>query len=181
MALYAYDVETGKELWRVEALGRHSGSARPVARDGLVFSPMGYTGELWAVRPDGRGVVTDSHVVWRYKPATTRRSSPIIVGDWLFTVDIRGVAACLELKTGKEIWRERLAGNYSASPLHTDGKIYFFDEGGKTLVIEAGPKYKVLAENRLADGFMASPAVSGDALYLRTRSTLYRIEKDAKR
>ncbi len=176
MALYGYEPETGEELWRVESVGSHSGSARPVSGHGLVFSLIGYTADLWAVRPDGRGVVTQSHVAWKYPRASAKRSSPLLVGDWLFLVDSEGVAACVEAKTGKEMWKARLGGSYSASPIHANGKVYFFDENGKATVIEAGPKYKVIAVNRLDDGFMASPAVSGGALYLRTKKALYRIE-----
>jgi outer membrane protein assembly factor BamB len=179
MAIYGYEPETGKELWRVESAGSHSGSCRPVAGHGMVFSPMGYTAGVWAIRPDGRGVVTDSHVVWRHPRGPARRSSFLLVGDWLFMVDAAGVAACLEAKTGKELWRERLGGGYSASPICAGGRIYFFDESGKSTVIEAAPKYKVVAVNRLDDGFMASPAASGDALYLRTKKALYRVEDRA--
>jgi len=176
MALYGYEPETGKELWRVESIGSHSGCTRPVAGHSLVFSPIGYTAEVWAVRPDGHGVVTRSHVVWKYPRATAKRSSPLLVGDWLFFVDSEGIAVCLQAKTGKEVWKARLGGNYSASPIYADGRIYFFDETGKATVIEAGPKHQAIAVNRLDGGFMASPAVSGDTLYLRTKTALYRIE-----
>jgi outer membrane protein assembly factor BamB len=177
MALYAYEPETGKELWRVESPGSHSGCTRPVAGNGLVFSPIGYMAPIWGVRPDGRGVVTHSHVAWRYETSVARRSSLLLVGDWLFDLNADGFAACLEAKTGKELWRERLGGNFSASPILAQGKIYCFDEKGKTTVIEASPKFRRLAVNLLDDGFMASPAVSGKALYLRTKSSLYRIEE----
>ena len=180
MALYGYEPETGKELWRVEAVGSHSGSSRPVVGHGLVFSPTGYIAGVWAVRPDGRGVVTESHVVWRCGRAVARRPSMLLVGDWLFMVDSDGVAACVEAKTGKELWKARLGGNYSASPIYAAGRIYFFDESGKVTVIDAAPEYKPLAVNRLDDGFMASPAVSGKALYLRTKTALYRIEEAGK-
>jgi len=179
MALYGYDPDTGEELWRVEAIGSHSGACRPVIGHGLVFSPMGSGTELWAVRPDGHGIVTDTHVVWKYKRAVTRRPSVLLVGDLLFMVDDGGVAACVEAKTGEEVWRQRAGGNYSASPIHANGKIYFFNESGKSTVIQAAGQYKVLAENALDDGFMASPAVSGNALYLRTRTHLYRIENQS--
>ena len=90
------------------------------------------------------------------------------------------MAACLEAKTGKEIWKERLGGNYSASPIDAGGRIYFFDESGKSTIIEAASQYKLLAVNRLESGFMASPAVSGKALFLRTKEALYRIEETLK-
>jgi outer membrane protein assembly factor BamB len=177
MALYGYEPETGKEIWRVEVRGSHSGASRPVLGHGLVFSPMG-SGEcpLWAIRPNGRGVVTDTHVVWTYDRAVPKRSSILLVDELLFMVDDNGVGACVEAKTGKEMWRARIGGNFSASPIHAAGRIYFFDQTGKTTVIEAAPEYQVIAVNQLDDGFMASPAASAGALYLRTKTALYRIE-----
>ncbi len=177
MALYAYEPETGKEIWRVEKPGCHSGSSRPVLGHGLVFVPMGTGRELWAVRPDGQGCVTDTHVVWKYDRAVPHRSSPILIGDHIYMVDDNGVAACVVAKTGEEIWRKRLGGNFSASPIHAEGRIYFCDETGKATVIAASPQYEVLAVNQLADGFMASPAVVDGSLILRTKTAVYRIDK----
>jgi len=177
MALYGYEPDTGKELWRVECIGSHSGTCRPVVGHDLVFSPMGMNGELWAVRPDGQGLVTDTHVVWESKRAVPKRPSILLIDDLLFMVDNDGIAACVEAKTGEEIWRKRIGGHFSASPIYANGKIFFFNEDGKSTIIEAAPEYKELAVNELDDGFMASPAVSGDALYLRTRTHLYRIEE----
>jgi outer membrane protein assembly factor BamB len=176
MALYAYEPPTGREVWRVELPGSHSGSSRPVAGRGRVYVPMGMGKELWAVRPDGRGVVTDSHVVWKYNRAVPTRSSILLVEGLLFMVDDNGVAACVDADTGQERWHSRLGGNYSASPITARGRIYFFSEEGKATVVEAAAEFHPLAVNELPDGFMASPAVSGDALYLRTRTHLYRIE-----
>lgn len=177
MALYAYEPDTGNEIWRVEKPGCHSGSGRPVVGHGLVYAPMGTGRELWAVRPDGHGNVTDTHVEWIYDRAVPHRSSPILVGDYVFLVDDNGVAACVDAKTGKEAWRKRVGGNFSASPICVRDRIYLFDESGKTTVIEASPDYKVLAVNELEDGFMGSPAVTGKAFILRTKTALYRIEE----
>ncbi len=176
MALYGYEPETGKELWRVDVIGTHSGSCRPVVGHGLVFSPMGSGGELLAVRPDGSGEVTESHVAWRYKRVVPKRPSLLLVGDFLYMVDDRGVGACLEAKTGREVWRERIGGDFSASPILAGGRIYFFNQDGKATVIKASPEYEVLAENELDEGLMASPAVSGNSLFVRTKTHLYRIE-----
>src|SRR5687767_14670151 len=107
------------------------------------------------------------------------RPSPLLVGDLLFMVDQDGgVVTCLEAKTGELVWRERLPGigNHSSSPVHAEGRIYFFNESGHCIVIEAGRKFNVLAENKLDGGFMASPAVAGKALFLRSKTHLYRIE-----
>jgi outer membrane protein assembly factor BamB len=176
MALYGYDPLTGQERWRMDAIGSHSGACRPVVGHGLVFVPMGAGGELWAIRPDGQGLVTDTHLAWKIKRGVPRRPSLLLVDDLLFMVDDSGVASCVEAKTGKEVWKERLGGNFSASPIHCAGKIYFFDQDGQSTIIEASRQYKVVAVNRLDAGFMASPAVSGPALFLRTKTDLYRIE-----
>jgi outer membrane protein assembly factor BamB len=101
----------------------------------------------------------------------------LLSGDLLYMVNDSGVVTCLEAKTGAVVWKNRVAGTYSASPIWADRRIYFFNEDGKTTVIEDGRQFKLLAENELADGFMASPAIDGRALFLRTRTHLYRIEE----
>lgn len=178
MALYAYDPLTGEEVWRAETIGTHSGSCRPVAGHGLVFATMGFSkGLLIAVRPDGEGNVTDSHVEWTYGKAAPKKPSIILEGDLLFMIDDGGIAACVDAKTGEEIWKHRVGGNFSASPIIADGKIYLFDEDGKSAVIEAAREFKLVAENQLDAGCMASPAVSGDLLIVRTKTHLYGISK----
>jgi outer membrane protein assembly factor BamB len=181
MAIYGYEPETGKEIWRVEAIGSHSGSSRPVLGHGLVYVPMGMGRDVFAIRPDGKGVVTETHVAWRLKRIAPSRSSMLLAGERLFLVNDDGVAACVAARSGQELWRERMGGNFSASPVYAQGRVYFFDEAGKTTVIEDSNRYRVLAVNQLAAGFMASPAVSGNALYLRTRTHLYRIETGGRR
>lgn len=180
-ATYCYEPATGKELWRVEERRHHSGTVRPVYGHDLVFTATGLAkGEMWAVRLGGTGVVTDTHVAWKVTRNVPNRPSPVLVGDLLFMVDQDGgVVTCLEAKTGKEVWRERLpgTGNHSSSPVWAEGRLYFFNENGHGIVIEAGRQFKVLAENKLDGGFMASPAVAGSALYLRSRTHLYRIEQ----
>jgi outer membrane protein assembly factor BamB len=176
MAMYAYEPETGKEIWRVEKLGVHSGSTRPVTGHGLVFVPMGLgKSVLFAIRPDGEGVVSDTHVAWTHSRVVPGRPSLLLDGDLLFIVDDGGIAACLEAKTGNTVWKERIGGNFSASPMLADGKIYLFDQDGKAIVIEAGRDFKKVAENELDAGCMASPAVSGDLLIVRTKTHLYGI------
>ena len=96
--------------------------------------------------------------------------------DWIFWISDNGFAHCADARTGALKWSERLSGDFKASPLAAEGRIYFFSEEGKTTVIAAGRKFEVLAQNTLEDGFMASPAVVGRALFLRTRTHLYRIE-----
>jgi outer membrane protein assembly factor BamB len=133
------------------------------------------------VRPDGKGEVSASHVVWRLAKGAPNKPSILLVGDLIFTVNDAGIVAAVEAKTGEMVWRGRIEGTYSASPIHAAGRVYAFSEDGKTTVFEAGREFKVIAENVLDDGFMASPAADGRALYLRTRTHVYRIEAPAAR
>jgi outer membrane protein assembly factor BamB len=176
MALYAYEPETGKELWRIETIGVYSGSTRPVTGHGLVFMPMGFgKSVLLAIRPDGAGNVTKTHIAWKHTRVVPKRSSVLLAGDLLMVVDDGGIAACLEAKTGETVWKKRLGGNFSASPILAGGKVYFFDEEGKSTVIEAGREFKIVAENELDTGCMGSPAISGNTLIVRTKTHLYAI------
>ena len=175
-ATYGYDPLTGKELWRIEEPGAFSSSTRPVIGHGFVFYPTGFpTGQLLAIRPDGRGDATATHIAWRFARGVPSKPSLLLVGDLLYMIGDAGIATCLEAKSGREVWRARVGGSYSASPIAAGGRIYFFSEEGTTTVIEAGREYRLLAENRLDEGFMASPAVDGRALIVRTRTHLYAI------
>jgi len=180
-ATYCYEPATGKELWRVEEHKHHSGSVRPVVGHGMVYTATGLAkGELLAVKLGGAGNVTGTHVAWKATRNVPNRPSPVLVGDLLFMVNQDGgIVTCLEAKTGEQLWSERLPGlgNHSASPTYADGRLYFFNENGHGLVIEAGRQFKVLAENKLEAGCMASPAIAGQALFVRTKTHLYRIEK----
>lgn len=177
---FAYEPRTGAEIWRITYEG-FSTAARPLYAHGLVYISTGFPrSELIAVRPDGHGDVTDTHVVWRERKLMPSKPSPLLVGGLLFVINDEGVATCLEALTGEQVWQARVGGNYSASPLYADGRVYFFSEEGKTTVIRATREYDVLAVNELGDGFMASPAVAGDALILRSRSELFRIEESAR-
>ncbi len=174
---FAYDPRTGQELWKVRHTA-HTAVLRPVFAGGLVVFCTGLgRPELWAVRPDGRGDVTATHVVWKSRAGSPRTPSPIAVDGLLYVVNDSGTLTCLEVATGREVWRARLPGNYAASPVYADGRLYFCNQQGKTVVVRPGRKFEVLAVNRLETGCMASPAVCGRALYLRTRKHLYRIER----
>jgi outer membrane protein assembly factor BamB len=182
--LYGYDPATGKELWRMEYRGCHSGSPTPVVGHGLIFTCMGLPrGELWAIRPGGGGggaLDEAAHVAWKIRRNVPTRSSVLLIDDLLYLTDDGGIITCVEARTGVEVWRGRIRGNHSASPLYAAGRIYFFGEDGTATIIAPGRELKVLAENRLEEGFMASAAPVGKALILRTRSALYRIEEQAQ-
>lgn len=176
-AAYGYDPRTGQELWRVEDHKTHSPSTRPISGNGLVYYPTGWSsGDLVAMKPDGRGDVAATHVVWRASRAVPNKPSLLLAGDTIVMVNDVGIVSSLDAKTGRMLWQSRIKGEFSASPLLSPGRIYFFSEDGKTTVIAAGPEFKILAENQLGDGFMASPAVDGNALILRSRTHLYRVE-----
>jgi outer membrane protein assembly factor BamB len=183
-ATMSYDPRTGREYWRVH-YKTHSGAAMPLFGHGLVYVNTGFgAADLMAVKPDGEGDVTATHVVWTAKKSIGSKPSQVLVGDLIFNVDDNpGIASCIEAKTGQELWSTRLSGEFSASPLAADGKIYYCGQDGITTVVKASNKLEELAKNQLDDGvvpppiFMASPAVTGKALILRTRSALYRVEE----
>lgn len=177
-AAYAYDPRTGEEFWRVEERSSHSGGTRPIFANGLLYFTTGWSqGQLLAVKPDGRGDVTSSNIAWRVTKAAAKKPSLLLVDDVIYMNNDGGVVTAVDAKTGQEIWAERIGGNYSASPIFANGHAYFFSEEGKTTVLKAGREFKKVGENKLASGFMASPAVTGNALILRTKTDLYRIEQ----
>jgi outer membrane protein assembly factor BamB len=178
VATIAYDPVTGRELWKVYHGGMNV-SARPVAGHGLVFITTGDYGRsrLLAVRPDGKGDVTASHVAWKYNRGVPSRSSLLLVDDLLYMANEEGVVQCLEARTGREVWQERLRGQFWASPVFADGRLYFFDQDGAAHVLQPGRTFHKLATNQLDDGCMASPAIVDRALFVRTRTHLYRVEQ----
>ncbi len=178
MTVYAYDPRNGSEIWRVRDSG-YSAACRPVVGNGMGFfsigqGPGGYIGVRLG---DMKGDVTSSHLMWTQNQGMSKRSSPIFVDDLLYMANEGGIICCLEPKTGGFIWKERLPGNVTASPIHADGRLYFFDEDGKATILKPGRIYQVLQTNQLDDGMMASPVVDGKSLYLRTKTHLYRIEE----
>ena len=176
----AYDPLTGKEIWRVRYDEGFSNVPRPVFGHGLVFITTGFQQpELLAIRPDGKGDVTKTHVAWSLKRGAPLTPSPIIVGDELYIVNDGGVASCIDARSGNVIWQSRLGGTYSASPVFADGRLYFPAEQGVTTVIAPGKEARRLAANRLDGGLLASMAVAGGSIYLRTDSSLYRISERA--
>ncbi|HVX11531.1 MAG TPA: PQQ-binding-like beta-propeller repeat protein [Pirellulales bacterium] len=171
----AYDPLTGDERWIVRYAG-FSNVPRPIVAGGLVLVDTGYMKpQLWAIRPGGSGDVTDTHVVWRCARHAPANPSPVAVGQEVFMVSDAGIASCLDAATGKTLWQERLGGNFSASLLAGDGRVYFANEEGVVTVIEASRRFQRLAENRLAGRIFASPAVVGKNLIWRTDGHLYRM------
>jgi outer membrane protein assembly factor BamB len=132
--------------------------------------------ELWAVRPDGQGDVTDTHVAWKCNTHVSKYASPLLVDGLLYMAAEESFVTCVEAATGSVVWTDRIGGKFAASPVYADGRLYFFDQQGTTTVLKPGRALEVLTKNTLANGFMASPAVAGKAFFLRTKTHLYRVE-----
>ena len=172
----AYDPQTGEELWKVYHGGMNV-AAPPLYAAGKVILCTGDGGDrLLGVRPDGSGDITKTHVEWTLNKNVPSHSSPIVVGDLVYMTSNDGILSCVEAKSGEVIWKERLGGGFWASPICASGRLYFFNDSGSTFVGEPGRTWKKLAENKLDDGCMASPAVAGDSLFIRTKTHLYRID-----
>jgi outer membrane protein assembly factor BamB len=175
-AVCAYDPATGEELWHVRYGDGYSVIPRPVYGHGLLYVCTGYDSpSVIAIRPDGHGDVTDTHVAWTFKKGAPHTPSPLLVGDELYVVSDRGVATCLDARSGESVWQERLGGNFSASPVLAAGRIYLQDENGKTHVLAAGRTFEKLAENSLPERTLASLAVQEGTIFLRGDKHLYRI------
>jgi outer membrane protein assembly factor BamB len=179
-AVSAYDLATGKEIWKVRYDG-YSVIPRPVFGHGLVFICTGFNApSLLAIRPDGEGDVTATHVAWQTRKGAPLTPSPLLVKDELYMISDNGIASCLDAVTGQVHWQERLGSNYSASPLYGDGKIYFQAEDGTAVVVRAGKRFEQLARNSLAERALASYAASENALFIRTEKRLYRIQESPR-
>jgi len=175
-AVCAYDPADGRELWRVLHGEGYSVIPRPVLAHGLLFVGTGYDRPLiHAIRTGGAGDVTATHLAWTLAKGAPNTPSMVVVDDLLYCVSDAGIASAIEAKTGQVAWTERLGGNFSASILHADGRLYLQNEEGMGFVLKPGRSFEVLARNDLGERSLASHAVEDGALYIRTKSSLYRI------
>jgi outer membrane protein assembly factor BamB len=175
--LDAYDPATGGQLWYLPGLRGNRTITGPTAAGGMVYATCGMRRDLVAVKPAGSGELPPSAAVWRTKEATPDSPCPVVYRGLLFVVSDNGIARCLDARTGAVKWKERLSGDYKASPLAADGHVYFLSRDGRCTVAAAAPTYTRLAVGRLADEFVASPAVSDGKLFLRGRKALYCVGK----
>jgi len=179
-AVVSLDPLTGRESWRVR-YPQHSPAARPLFAHGLVYVANGRgKSDLLAIRPDGRGDVTDTHVAWKATRGIGASPSPLLVDDLIYAVsDKAGIVTCLDARTGTQIWQRRVGGGaHTASPLYADGALYFFAEDGQAVALQPGRETRELGRGRLDEGgVMATPAIVGRAIFVRTESHLYRLEK----
>lgn len=175
METIVYEPETGKEIWRVRHDGMNA-SARPVFQYGLVFINAG-NGDtsLIAALPPGSGGSSEPRIVWSTGNVVPKRSSLIVINGALMMVSDSGVASFLAARSGQVFWSKRLGGQFWASPVFADGRVYFANKEGSVFVLDATPEFNLLAENQFPEGFNASPAIAGDTLILRSFRYLYRI------
>jgi outer membrane protein assembly factor BamB len=179
----AFDPETGKEIWRVFYGGHDSTVSSPIYWNGIVYINTGLNiqdgkqlAEMWAVRPDGIGDVTNTNVLWKCKDDVPGISTPVIKDGLIFMVSERGTVSCLDAKTGELIWKEKITGNFNGSPACIGNKVYFTNFNGLTTVINADKIFQVVAENQLIGKYIARPTAYGNSLIIRSDTQLYRIE-----
>jgi outer membrane protein assembly factor BamB len=179
--VYAYDPDSGKELWScggnfVEV------TPTPVVGHGMIFCCSGRTGPTLAIRPDGQGDITKTHLAWKVPTGSPFIPSPLLHGDYLYMInDIISVVRCFDARTGKMLYAERLGQvvkhGFSASPVMVNGKVFFTNDEGETFVLKAGPKFELLHVNQLHETTLASPALLDGRWYWRTQRHLYCIGK----
>jgi len=180
-ATYAYEPATGKEIWHITYDGYSNASMPVFLGNEWAFINTGFgKAHLLGVKldPAAKGDITKTHIEWDIFKRIPNRSSPVMVDGHIFLVNESGIVSCVEPKTGEIVWDDRLRGHFSASPIVANGRIYIASEMGDVFVVKADKeKFELVATNKHDDGFMASPAVSGNDLFLRSKSHLYRISK----
>lgn len=170
---FSYDPATGKELWRCPGPAEVMANT-PAWNDQLVFTSGGYPEkEIFALRADGQGDVSGSHLLWRTKQFVAYVPSPIWHEGRLYVVADNGIASCFEGQTNRVIWQQRLGGNFSASPLVAGGHIFVSNEAGVTYVYKPGDRFELVAENDLGDGGFASLAFAPGQIFLRSENHLF--------
>jgi outer membrane protein assembly factor BamB len=169
----SYDPDTGKQHWIIDGPTEQF-VASLVYQDGILFLTAGFPEfHVLAIRPDGKGNVTRTHVLWHHTKGAAYVPSPIAHGHFFFLVSDKGIASCFETKTGKRPWMEHLGKHHSASPVAAGDFLYFPDDTGTTWVLKAGPRFEVVSKNALNEECYASPAVSRGQIFIRTLHHLY--------
>jgi outer membrane protein assembly factor BamB len=171
--LDAYDPTNGKQLWFLPGLVGGRTVTGPTVAHGMVYVTRGTRGALLAVKLGGQGERSLDDAVWKYDQGTPDTPCPVVWGDHLFTVTDDGIARAFDAKTGRLHWKQRLKGDYKASPLAAESRVYFLNTEGVCTVVAASARYEKLAENELGDGTLASPAAAGGMLLIRGRTALY--------
>jgi outer membrane protein assembly factor BamB len=192
-AAVGYDAASGEELWRLRGLSGQA-TPTPIAGDGVLYAGTGSQGEsnrpLFAVRAGASGDISlaegassNEFVAWQHPQASAYTSSPLLYRGRLYVVNDNGIAAAFDPSTGERLYRARVGGGgstFSASPWAFDGKIFFLSEEGDAFVVREGAAYEELSKNSVGEMTFASPAISGDSLYIRTQTRLYCIRKTSQ-
>ncbi len=172
-----HDAATGARLWHIEEANRFP-VPMPLVHDGIIYTSRGYrSSPFMAIRPGGKGDVAASHVIWKVPSGGPYISSLVHYEGLIYMMGDVGVLTVVDAATGARVFQERIGGVYSASPVAADGKIYLSSEDGETIVVSAGRTPAVLSRNRLDARQLASPAVAGGRLFIRSDDTLYAIGK----
>ncbi len=175
--LDGYDPRTGSRLWTLRGLAREC-VPTPLFGHGMLFVVSGPNGTHFAIKPGGSGDITDSHVVWKNDRGSSFVPSAILVGERYYLADDKGIGSCLDAHTGKLVWRKRFGDKFTASPVAADGKLFFTNEAGSTLVLDATQAaYEELARNDFGEEVYASPAISQGRFFLRTAKNLVCVGK----
>ncbi|MCC6125047.1 MAG: PQQ-like beta-propeller repeat protein [Pirellulales bacterium] len=177
LMLDAYEPASGKQLWSLPDLMGNRTISGLVAAHGMIYATQGMHKPLLAVKPGGEGKRPRKDIVWQLRDGTPDSPTPVVSGDMLYLVTNDGIARCLDALSGRLYWKERLKGDYRASPLAADGRIYFQNTSGLTTVISAEKRLNKLLENQLDDETLASPIVSGGKIFIRGKKTVYCIGK----
>jgi outer membrane protein assembly factor BamB len=167
----SHDAATGKELWQVE--GTHQQCIpSPVLFGDLVIACSGEN--TMAIRLNGAtGDVSATHVVWKNKKAAAFLPSPLLYEGNVYVPGDREFVTCLDARSGKQVWKERLGQQFHASPVGGAGRVYFATKEGAVKVVRAGPSFELLADNDMGEPIIASPAISGGCIFLRGEKHLY--------
>jgi len=178
MCVASYDPDTGKQHWLID--GPTEQYVASIVYNGeLLFMTCGFPDRfIQAIRPDGRGNVTDTHVLWQKDRDCSYVPSPIAFGPYFLVVTDNGVATCFEAKTGKSCWRERLGPHYSASLVSANGLVYFLSDKGVMTIVKPGEELDIVARNELGENTYASPAISDGQIFLRGAKHLYCISTE---
>lgn len=175
MSVASYDPRTGSRHWIIDGPTEQF-VASMVYNGKLLFMTAGFPEHhILAIRPDGRGNVTETHIEWRTKENTSYVPSPIALDDYFLIVSDEGIASCYEAATGRRTWRQRIGPHYSASLVSAGGLAYFLSDEGVTTVVKPGEKYDAVAVNPLGEACYASPAISQGQIFLRAEKHLYAI------
>jgi outer membrane protein assembly factor BamB len=172
-----HDAATGARLWHIEETNRFP-IPMPLFHEGVIYTSRGYrSSPFMAIRPGGKGDVAASHVTWKVPSGAPYVASIIHYDGLIYMMGDVGVLTVVDAKTGERVHQERVGGVYSASPVAGDGKIYMASEDGETIVVAAGRTPRVLARNRLNARQLASPAIAGGRVFIRSDDALYAIGK----